>query len=231
MRGKLASDRLLGQLGITGTYANYIEGEVSFDILDDDALPDIATLYRQDFDETDDRVLLLRALVRPIVRTLIQKRNELAKKINDLVRAEKARVETASKAAFVSQLEQDLASYDELTPAVRNEIQTVVSNKVKGDVVAKDTFRVFISHSRADKPFADLIYELLLFAALTPTKSFTRRVRGKRISTRIRAHSERLSKNITSANTLIFYLTSRHFRDSEFCMFEGGAGWATPGCD
>ena len=32
---------------------------------------------------------------------------------------------------------------------------------------------------------------------------------------------------ITSANTLLFYLTSKNFLKSEFCMFEGGAGWAT----
>jgi hypothetical protein len=230
VRGKLANDRLLNQLGITGTYVNYVEGELCFDVLDANELQDIATSNRQDFDETDDRVTLLRALVRPVVRSLIQSRNELASEIAELARAEKSRVETASKSAFVSQLEKDLEGFTELSPASRDEIQLVISNKVKGDVVAKDTFRIFISHSRADKAFADLIYELLLSRGVEPQEVFyTSRAGQTEQYGDARALGAIIKENITSANTLIFYLTSKHFQDSEFCMFEGGAGWATRG--
>ena len=36
-----------------------------------------------------------------------------------------------------------------------------------------------------------------------------------------------VKKNIVKENVLLFYLTSNSYKDSEFCMFEGGAGWAT----
>ena len=64
VRNKLANENILGRLGLTGTYANYIEGEIAFDILDDNDFEDIATTNRQDFSIVDDRVSLLLSLLR-----------------------------------------------------------------------------------------------------------------------------------------------------------------------
>lgn len=47
VRNKLAVSNVLDTLGITQAFTNYIEGEISFDLLDDDLLPDIATSSRQ----------------------------------------------------------------------------------------------------------------------------------------------------------------------------------------
>jgi hypothetical protein len=228
VRGKLASDRLLSQLGITGTYLNYIEGEISFDILDVDSLNDIATSSRQDFDESDDRVMLLRALVRPVVRGLIQKRNDLAAEIAKLAAAQKDETESNAKAAFSKQLEADLSNYPEIPVDIRSEIQLVTTNKIKGDVTPKDEFRVFISHSREDKPFADLVYELLLSrGAVSEEVFYTSKTGATSMYGDPRALGDVIKQNIISANTLLFYLTSKNFKSSEFCLFEGGAGWAT----
>lgn len=228
VRGKLASDRLLGQLGITGTYANYIEGEISFDVLDADGLADIATSNRQDFDETDERVTLLRALVRPVVRALIQKRNALAEQITALSKEERSRRETAGKAVLVEQFGKDLEGYPELTPESRGELQLIVANKVKGDVVAKEDFKVFISHASADRGFASFIYELLLSRGVRAAEVFyTSRVGDTAQYEDARALGVVIRDNILAANTLLFYLTSKNFGTSEFCLFEAGAGWAT----
>ena len=56
--------------------ANYIEGEISFDILDDDDLPDIATSSRQDFLD-DERIKLLVSIVDPILTRLFGLRNRI----------------------------------------------------------------------------------------------------------------------------------------------------------
>ena len=57
-------------LGNVQVFSNYIEGEISFDILDDNDLPDIATTNRQDFKKDDERILLLKNLVNPIIKKL-----------------------------------------------------------------------------------------------------------------------------------------------------------------
>lgn len=228
VRGKLASDRLLSQLGLTGTYANYIEGEITFDLLDDDSLPDIATSNRQDFDETDKRMALLRALVRPMVRHLIQERNKLAAAISAKARKEKDRRETAGKRHFAEQLHADLEQHKEIPQSTRDELQMVITNKIQGDVTPKQSYRVFISHARADQAFAVFIDELLRSGGASQEEVFfTSRTGTTDVLLDAQALSEVVKRNITDDNTLIFYLTSKNFLASQFCLFEGGAGWAT----
>lgn len=228
VRGKLASDRLLSQLGLTGTYANYIEGEITFDLLDEDSLPDIATSNRQDFDETDKRVTLLRALVRPQVRYLIQERNKLASLIAAETAKEKERRETASKRHFAEQLHADLAQHQELSESTRDQLQMVITNKIQGDVQPKQSFRVFISHARTDRAFAVFIDDLLRARGANPEDIFfTSRTGATDVLLETDALSEVVKRNITDDNTLIFYMTSKNFLASQFCLFEGGAGWAT----
>ncbi|CAM5426245.1 putative protein OS=Tsukamurella paurometabola (strain ATCC 8368 / DSM / CCUG 35730 /CIP 100753 / JCM 10117 / KCTC 9821 / NBRC 16120 / NCIMB 702349/ NCTC 13040) OX=521096 GN=Tpau_1589 PE=4 SV=1 [Tsukamurella paurometabola] len=228
VRGKLASDRLLSQLGLTGTYTNYIEGEISFDILDEDTLPDIATSNRQDFDETDGRVTLLKALVRPIVRRLMLSRQEIATEIARAVTAEKERRDTSSKQQFSHEVQEELAQRTELSDTSRAELHMVITNKIQGDVSPKQKYRVFISHARKDRAFATMIDELLqLKGAKKDEIFFTSRPGDIEYALDDRALSMIIKDSITHSNTLIFYLTSKNFLASQYCLFEGGAGWAT----
>lgn len=85
VRKKLAVANYFDMRKSTQTMADYIEGEISFDILDDDDLPDIATSSRQDFLD-DERVEKLISLVDPIVNALFKKRNvigQIIRKEND----------------------------------------------------------------------------------------------------------------------------------------------------
>lgn len=58
----------------TQAFSNYIEGEISFDILDDNRLADIATSNRQGFIEDDERIVLLIEILKPIISSLIKER-------------------------------------------------------------------------------------------------------------------------------------------------------------
>lgn len=80
VRNKLAVNNYFDIRHSTQAMANYIEGEISFDILDDDDLPDIATSSRQDFLD-DERVEKLIEIVDPIVNTLFKLRNKLGREI------------------------------------------------------------------------------------------------------------------------------------------------------
>lgn len=230
VRGKLASDRLLAQLGITSTYANYIEGELSFDLLDANELPDIATANRQDFDESDDRVTLLKGIVRPMVRDLIKRRTDLASVIRDRQAAAKARRESSAKQMFSELLGQELAELDSLTQQERDDLQARTVQKIQGDTTAKTQYRIFISHASKDKRFSDFLYAVLRERDVKDQEIFyTSKYASIEQAKDTTALSELIRDSIVDSNTLIFYLTSRHFLLSEYCMFEGGAGWATRG--
>ena len=82
VRNKIAVEDYYSISSSTQAMANYIEGEISFNILDDDDLPDIATSSRQDFLE-DERIELLTSIVNPILGSLYNIRNRVGKQITD----------------------------------------------------------------------------------------------------------------------------------------------------
>lgn len=101
VRNKLAVDNFLEYIHNTQAFSNYIEGEISFDVLDDDTLPDIATSNRQGFDEESDRIKLLVDIIKPIVTALIRERVKFGNIIN---KEEKAYYEEQERLAREKEL-------------------------------------------------------------------------------------------------------------------------------
>lgn len=101
VRNKLAVENFLDYVKNTQAFANYIEGEISFDILDDNELGDIATSNRQGFVEDNERVQLLIEILKPIINALIRARSNIGTQINNEEKeyreAETARIEQEKK--------------------------------------------------------------------------------------------------------------------------------------
>ena len=101
VRNKLAVENFLDYVKNTQAFANYIEGEISFDILDDNELGDIATSNRQGFVEDNERVQLLIDILKPIINALIRARSSIGTQINaeekEFRRAENERIEQERK--------------------------------------------------------------------------------------------------------------------------------------
>lgn len=84
VRGKLAVDNLMTYLRNTQAFSNYIEGEISFDVLDDDAFEDISTSSREGFKRDDPRIEKLLELVGKIVTRLISERIDAKTRLNKI---------------------------------------------------------------------------------------------------------------------------------------------------
>lgn len=82
VRNKLAVADFFEMHPSTQAMSNYVEGDITFNILDDDDLPDIATSSRQDFLD-DERVELLISILDPIINSLFKVRNEIGQKIRN----------------------------------------------------------------------------------------------------------------------------------------------------
>ena len=82
VRNKLAVADFFEMHPSTQAMSNYVEGDITFNILDDDDLPDIATSSRQDFLD-DERIELLISIIDPIVNTMFKVRNEIGQKIRN----------------------------------------------------------------------------------------------------------------------------------------------------
>ena len=87
---------------------------------------------------------------------------------------------------------------------------------------------VFISHARKDKMFTDFIYNLLLKQGVNDNEIFyTSKDEDSSSYNNIDPLAKQIKDNIINKNVLLLYLTSSNYKKSEYCLFEGGAGWAT----
>lgn len=91
VRGKLAVANLTDYLKMNQAMDNYVEGEISFDILDDDLFEDAATSSREGYSLSDPRVEKLIEICRKIVRSLINERTAIGNQINAEIRALEAK--------------------------------------------------------------------------------------------------------------------------------------------
>lgn len=74
----------------------------------------------------------------------------------------------------------------------------------------------------------DGVYELLIFRGVRPHEIFyTSRPNDVEGYKDLSPLQQQIRERIKSKNTLLFYFTSDSFLSSQYCMFEGGAGWIT----
>lgn len=224
IRNKLAVNDFLAYLKNTQQGINYIEGEISFDLLDTDLLEDITTSNRQDVDVHDERVSLLVEITKKIVNSLIEKRNAVTKEVNEINKTRKETIESEAKRKAKSTIRTDLSSVG-VAPKEINNILNIVTNKFKGDInlKAKEVYKVFLSHARRDKRFSDFIYYFLLKKGAKREDIFytTNYVGGETNLTKA------IKDNIVENNVLVLFLDTANFNKSQYCLFEGGAFWAT----
>ncbi len=98
VRGKLAVDNLMNYIKSSQALATYIEGEISFDILDEDMFEDASTSGREGYNLTDPRIQLLIDISKKIVRALIDERTAIGNQVNSEIRAlEKQEQEEAER--------------------------------------------------------------------------------------------------------------------------------------
>ena len=113
VRKKLAVENFLEYVKNTHALSNYIEGEISFDILDDNALDDIATSNRQGFVDDDQRIVLLVNLIKPIINRLIRERIRLADQVHLEENAYKEKIEKDKKKAELEKEQEILKRKEE----------------------------------------------------------------------------------------------------------------------
>ena len=240
VRKKLAISNFLPVINNTQAFVNYIEGEIGYDILDDNNFKDIATTSRQNMDENDPRVVDLAEKIKQEVSSLIRTRLEVRNKMNNEIRSLRTKSEKIAKEStsknidkifddFKSQKDRNIFSTHEMDQLNLN-IKNRVVQQLKGENF-KNEYTIFFSHSRRNKNVLDFFYYLLKKIGVTSDEIFyTSKEDAPQID--IKQNLGEISKeNIVNKNTLLFFYVTKDFKDSDYCMFEGGAAWATRGAE
>lgn len=240
VRNKLAISNFLPVINNTQAFVNYIEGEIGYDILDDNNFKDIATTSRQNMDENDPRVVDLAEKIKQEVSSLIRTRSEVRNKMNNKIQSLRTKSEIIAKEStsknidkifddFKSQKDRNSFSAHEMDQLNLN-IKNRVVQQLKGENF-KNEYTIFFSHSRRNKNVLDFFYYLLRKIGVTSDEIFyTSKEDVPQID--IKQNLGEISKeNIVNKNTLLFFYVTKDFKDSDYCMFEGGAAWATRGAE
>lgn len=231
VRNKLAVANMREHLGIKQAFANYIEGEVAFDILDDNDMPDIATAGRQDYDTADPRFIKLCEILKVVGDSLVRNRQALADKLKDERNASDMKISTAAKKNFAVEFARNVHKLP-IAQEDKSELINTTVNQIEGDVEAKGQYTVFISHSSQDRFLSDFFYHYLVrigfngdMKDLDNCEVFYSSAGMDKDSMKSLANTIR--DFLIAKDNDVLMVTSSGYNDSEFCMFEGGAVWAT----
>lgn len=236
VRNKLAIDDFLPTINNTQVFVNFIEGEISYDILDDNDFPDIATTSRQSMDENDGRIINLASDIKREITKLIRKRQTVSKEMAEKERVLDIDSNTKAKEALANTIDKTVKKVskessessidqDELMKYA-SEIKNNVLRNVQGETL-KRKYKIFFSHSRKNKTIIDFFFYLLKNIGVQEEEMFYTS-KDNRPEVEIKKSLSDISKaNIIDNNTIMFFYSTKSFLESEYCMFEGGAAWAT----
>ena len=129
VRKKLAVENFLDILKNTQAFSNYIEGEISFDILDDDRFEDIATTNRQSLVTDDERVKLLIEILNPIIGKMIRERVKLGQEVKQ--------EEEAIEAEIKRQQEEQERLLEEARLEAERQAEEAILEKIKEETKRK----------------------------------------------------------------------------------------------
>ncbi len=230
IRGKCAVFNLIPHLQSASQYTfSYLQGELFCDYLDDNDLPDIASSNRQSIDFNDDRVVKLLSVVNKIARKLSDDWSR--RQTNDKKLAKK-RQESAVK-KVITDLNRDLTEQvgNALTEEDAQEFTRRFAASIKQSeeqVKFKTNYRVFLSHRRSEKFFADFIYHFLTEKkGFDPSWVFYTSKPGSPNES-LEPLEAQIRNCITDTNSMVvFCVSGKEFKRSEYTLFEAGAAWAT----
>ncbi len=230
VRNKLATSNFLSYLGMTATFLNYIEGEISFDVLDVDGLEDIATAGRDNFSVQDERVKLLIALAKGIVGRLVSKRQGIADKISqykkeiDLMNEEQSKQEIKSR--FEKGAIRSKAIFDKLQKEEKDAIEDDFYQFSRASNLSNDTKHILISHKYDCREFGEVLIDILV-EVYPPIKS---KIIFSSNSDYGVPQGEDIMKYLQTCfrdDLHVVFLFSKSFYDSNVCLGEAGVAWGT----
>lgn len=237
VRNKLAIDNFLPVINNTQVFVNFVEGEISYDILDDNDFPDIATTSRQSMDENDGRIINLATDIKREITKLIGKRQSVSKEMSEKEESLNTKSNTKAKEILANTIDKTIqkvtkerigeaGSQREIIENAGKEIKETVLKNVQGEVI-KRKYKIFFSHSRENHNIIDFFYYLLKEIGIKEDEMFYTS-KENRPEIEIKKSLAEISKaNIIDNNTIMFFYATEPFLNSEYCMFEGGAAWAT----
>lgn len=230
VRNKLATADFLSYLGMTAALLNYIEGEISFDILDVEGLEDITTAGRDNFSVQDERVKLLIVLCKGIVSDLVRQRQAIADDMKEHSQLMKRLKEQQDREKIQRKFTQGQVESKKIINKLPKDDQKAIESDftqfTRACNSSNETSTIFISHKKDCENFGNFLISVLIrvFPPIKYNIIFTSN------SDYGVPQGEDICEYLSSCfrdDLHVVFLFSRSFYDSNVCLAEAGAAWGT----
>ena len=220
-RRRIGEYNVLPQVQTTRINDAYVIGEIYADVFEDDELVDMAISNRRGYEETDERYKALINDLKLLVNFVVGSKDEIMR-----IRRQDAEEEEAIKikeefAGETQTILKEKLEEDELKIVEDEHFQFVRATRL-----SHNTKRIFISHNKEHEKYGFFIMKMfdLLNVNIEDTFIFT-----SYPPTGV-PHGQNIYDYLKSCfrdDIYVIFLFSRHFYDSNVCVAETGAAWAT----
>lgn len=228
----------------------YVVGQLHVDLFELSELPDMALSNRQGYKSDDPRYEAVRDYVRnELLAEILRKRDTYA----DLVNAEKKRKKEAEQRSGEARLRQSVDAFrknssEDAAKALealgvnvsREAMEEAISKSINAhgpDLGLKATVdsqkkKILISQTYPDKPFADIVYQMLVYNGVSPDDilytncddEICRVPEGRGVYEYLR---EFFVESYSTQKIYVLFVTSENTRASWGAITEVGASWIT----
>lgn len=223
-RGKIGEFDILPKTHTNRIADAYVIGELYADIFEDDDLTDMAISNRRGYDETDQRYVQLISVVSEVINFITRRKEEINKKRkSDREREETERVKNTfkSRSSKTNQAINEKFSEEE-----KKSFEEELFQFGRAINMSNSTKKIFISHKAECAPFGKFLVECFRLIDVDIKKDilFTSM---PELGVPYNQDIYDYLKDCFRDDLFVIFLFSRSFYNSNICIAETGAAWAT----
>lgn len=222
-RGKLGEYDILPKVKNNRNSEAYVIGELFVDVFEEDSLADMAISNRRGYDEGDNRYIETVKIVKRLLGYIVEQKDYVTKQ-------QKKDAEEAETQTIKEQLAQKSRSKEIFEKSLSSEERSIVQEEnfqfTRAITSSRAIKKIFISHSSRLKLYGQFIVDVLeaYGVDVRSTVIFTSDPRlgvpqGRDIYDYL--------KECFREELMVVFLFSKAFYDSNACISEAGAAWAT----
>lgn len=222
-RGKLGEYDILPKVKNNRNSEAYVIGELFVDVFEDDSLADMAISNRRGYDEGDNRYIETVKIVKRLLGYIVDQKDYV-------IRRQKDDAAAAETHEIKEQLAKRSKSKEIFERSLSSEERSIVQEEnfqfTRAITSSRATKKVFISHSIKLKLYGQFIVDVLedYGVDVRSTIIFTS---DRRLGVPQGRDIYDYLKECFREELMVVFLFSKAFYDSNVCISEAGAAWAT----
>lgn len=223
-RGKIGEFDILPKTQTNRIADAYVIGELYVDIFEDDELTDMAISNRRGYDETDQRYVHLIRIVTDVVSFITRQKEAINKRMKE--DEEKKDLDTIKTRFTLQSPKTQKVIKEKFTPEEQSDFNEELFQFGRAINLANGTKRIFISHKTECASFGKFLVRCFELIGMNTKESI--------IFTSMPELGVPYDKDIYDYlkdcfrdDLYVIFLFSRSFYNSNVCIAETGAAWAT----